>query len=114
MIAFSISGYSRTFRSTAARRPSNSRNRLTTLASTGLRMKISVKAMSAVFRRGLFVLVRRNRVVYADRDTGPQLEQATAGNRLAGLETFRDGHHIPAAVTQRDKALRHHLCTVLL
>ena len=45
--AFCSSGYWRTFNSVIERRPSSRTNRLTTIASTGLLMKMSVNFMRA-------------------------------------------------------------------
>src|SRR5262252_10116561 len=101
--AFWVCGYWRTGSSMSARSPSTKINELTTIASTGLRMKMSVKFIacaldpwpaprpaSMLLWRRVWVLGRFHAVVDAHRRTILQLDLATADHFGARIEPAED------------------------
>src|SRR5690606_38988479 len=106
MVVFDSSGYSRICRLNTACRPISRISRLTTVARTGRRMKISVKAIAC----GLLVRthgrrVERDAVIDDDRRTRPQFELPRGDDDLARLQPlenldaiaarFADAHEAP-------------------
>src|SRR5680860_855245 len=73
--------------------PTRRISRLTTVASTGRLMKISVKRMGLLLgqlRRGL----QRARIVDLDRGAGLQFELTAGDNLLARLDPFENGDSV--------------------
>src|SRR4249919_1319722 len=81
MTAFCSSGYWRTFNDVLARRPSSRMNRLTTSASTGFLMKMSVNFIVRPLRGGA-TCCRHSAPCGRDGDKGAQ--------RLIGVGAFSD------------------------
>src|SRR5690349_7887799 len=85
--------------------------RLTTSASTGLLMKMSVKPFmapaSAVGRRRRESGLERARVVDVHRRAVPQLERALADDLLARLDPLDDRDEIAHARAQPHELLTH-------
>src|SRR5271168_2622397 len=106
IVVFEVSGNCRTCRRKPAMPPIRRMSRLTTLASTGRRMKRSVKAfMGFSSRPGRFCWARqRGRLV--DRDRGISLELDLAGGHhpLARPQAVLDRHPLAARGADANQA----------
>src|SRR5512135_2328016 len=110
--AFCVRGNCSTGKSVTERRPSTSSSRLTTVASTGRRTKMSVNFIavrSLVFWPGRRLVRRLHGVV--DDDGGPvaQLELAGGDHRLAFLDAREHRDLVAALRADGDEALVRHL-----
>src|ERR1051325_9788145 len=95
IVAFSVLGNCRTGRLNTARTPSTRISRLTTVASTSLRMKRSVnficcRERSLLDRLGIRVERRLHRIVDVDRHAVAQLELAAGHDLVAFLQALED------------------------
>src|SRR5580658_8753646 len=94
-----------------ARRPSTRISRLTTLASTGRRMKISVKrigpspARSAVYGDGGGIVGGLHLVVHHNRGAVVQLDLSGRDDCIAGLDAAQNRHLVAARRTGGDETL---------
>src|SRR4051794_40349685 len=105
---FSVLGYWLTGRPDSARSPSTTISRLTTIASTGRRMKMSVKFMrraSLFLRLRVRVVGRLDAVVHRDRRAVLQLVLPAAHHHLAGLQALDDGDLVAARRAGLDEDL---------
>src|SRR5688572_18004939 len=106
IVALSSRGYCRTLSVRTACNPARTIKRLTTMASTGRRRKISVSFTSAVFRpRAQAWLRLLEAVVDDDGRTVAQLEGAGADHELAGLESVADRHEVSARLAEAHELL---------
>src|SRR5690625_4192360 len=121
--AFCSSGYWRTWSSVYERSPSSRMKRLTTIASTGFLMKMSVNfivssgfrraggsggdwgAASAVGRARVLVGAGLHFVVDHHRGVVAQAQQAAVDHGLARLQAARHLDHVAAGAAGGDKAL---------
>src|ERR1019366_6137381 len=109
-MAFCVRGYWLIGRLTSERSPSTRISRLTTLARTGRRMKMSVKfiACALVFLRSRVRAVGwLHRVVDRDRCAVLQFQLAAADDLLALLQTLQDGDLVAPRLACRHKDLFH-------
>src|ERR1700681_2702198 len=106
--AFWVLGYWRPARLVSERTPSTRIKRLMVIASTGLRMKRSVKFMCAdsLFLRLRVGAVRWLHLVVDDQRRAALELDLAAGHHLAsGLEAFQDGYLIAARRAGGDEHL---------
>src|SRR6516165_10116736 len=106
--AFWVSGYWRTESPTMERKPSTSTTRLTTMDSTGRRMKISVKFMAGpllLLRMRVGVVGRLHGVVDHHRRVVLQLALAAGDHFVALLQALDDGHLVAARRPGGDEGL---------
>src|SRR5262245_57705304 len=103
--AFSLFGYWRTLRERSACNPAIKISRLTTIATTGRRMKRSVSFIGASglgrVRRGRHL--GREVVPHHHRDVVSQLERPGADHDLAGFEPGEHGDKIAAPLAEADE-----------
>src|SRR6478672_5136616 len=105
-VALSSFGYWRTFSVRMAWRPATMITRFTTIARTGLLMKMSVSFMrSPVLRLRGDVGLRALRVSQEDGRVVPQLERAAADDLLAGLHAVEDGDEVSARLAELHELL---------
>src|SRR5262249_9357208 len=98
-VALSSLGYWRTFSERTACRPATRMTRLTTIASTGRRMKMSVNFMAlAILRLGRQLRAGLDVVLHHHRRPIPQLETARDHNLLARGHAVRDGDVVAAGL----------------
>src|SRR5271163_3220269 len=93
--AFWVLGYWRTERLTSERAPSTRMSRLSVVARTGLRMKISVKFIagpSLFLRRRIGIAQRLNRVVDDERRAVLELDAPAGHDFGSGLDAGEDRH----------------------
>src|SRR5437868_4075191 len=101
MAAFSLRGYWRTLSVRTACRPAITINRLTTMATTGRRMKRSVKLIgSPVGRLGVDLHVRSEIVFHEQIHAVAQLERAARDHGLAGLQAGLHGDEVAPSHAQ--------------
>src|SRR5688500_16718576 len=104
MTAMSLRGYCRTLSERIPYRPAIRITRLTTTASTGRRMKMSVSFIatpsSVVRRPGGRVVGWGHGVVHEDSSAAAQLEDAGGHNLRAGGDAFQHRHLIAAPAAQ--------------
>src|ERR1700675_4382984 len=106
--AFCVLGYWRTARLVSERTPSTRIKRLMVIASTGLRMKRSVKFMCAdsLFLRLRVGTVRwLHLVVHDQRRAALELDLAAGHHLGSGLDAFQDGDLIAARRAGGDEHL---------
>src|ERR1700730_3410361 len=108
--AFSVRGYCKIGNEPAARNPSTRIIKLTTLASTGRRMNMSVKFMPEgpalpVVRLWIDVVRRLHRVVHHDRRVIAQLELAGGDDDVAFLDAGEQRDLIAARLAGGDEGL---------
>src|SRR5690348_15859396 len=121
--AFWVAGYWRTRNAVSARSARTRIDALTTIATTGLRMKISVKFMaralgpssplvpaSTLLGRRMRVVGRPHAVIDSHGRTCLQLDLAAADHLRPGIESGQDRHLIAASGTGGHKDLLHHQC----
>src|SRR6266536_405825 len=106
--AFSVFGNCRTERLVSARRPSTRISRLTVMASTGRRMKMSVKfigAASFFLRRWIGAVRRLHAVVDDERRAVLQLDGAACHHRRTRLDALENRDLVAAPRTRSDEHL---------
>src|ERR1700722_3268509 len=107
--AFSVRGYCSTGKELTARNPSTRIIRLTTVASTGRRMKMSVNFMAPAPLLVGYVRVRivgrRHRVVDHHRRVIVQLDLAGRDDDIPRLDTLEDCNLVAARVAGRHEGL---------
>src|SRR4051794_9518503 len=93
MTAISLFGYWRTLSDLYDCRPTKRMTRLTTVATTGRRMKRSVNFMPLLGFRwlGIQLIAGLNRVIDLDGETFLQAEDTVGGDFVARLEPREDG-----------------------
>src|SRR5271170_7603157 len=106
IVVFEVSGNCRTCSLKAAMPPISRMSRLTTVASTGRRMKRSVKVFiglssrSGRFRRG----GKRGRIVERDWRIGLELDLARGHHALAGPQPLLDRNPLAARLAETNQA----------
>src|SRR4051794_8883397 len=109
MVALSRRGYCRTFSVRMACRPAMTMIRLTTMASTGRRTKMSVSCMSPVLRSRRQRRRQVDLVVDHHRRAVAQLEGPLGDHLLPGGQAFLDGHEVTARLSHAYELLAGHL-----
>src|SRR6266550_2226014 len=112
--AMSLRGYCRTLMVLIACKPAMRITKLTTRASTGRRIKRSVKDFMPLFplriyRRRIYLRLGREIVVDRYRHAVAQFENAGTDDRLASFQSRRHRHKIAARLPDAHKLLPDHL-----
>src|SRR5687767_3643071 len=105
--AMSLRGYWRTLSDRIDWMPAIRMTRLTTIARTGRRMKMSVNRMLAVRRFGIGLVGRGDVVVHLDRRATAKFEHARGDNLFAGLDAGEHRHLVAACVAELHELLAH-------
>src|ERR1700733_5579090 len=106
-VALSSFGYWRTLSERIACRPAMMITRLTTIARTGLRMKMSVNFIvaSPVLGMRRHLRIQLHVVVLDDAGAVAQLERAVGDDLLAGLHAVDHGDEIAARLAEAHELL---------
>src|SRR5262249_30693582 len=112
--AISLRGYWRTESDRIDWMPAIRMTRLTTIARTGRRMKMSVIFILGIRRFGLGGVRRRDVVVHLHRGTAAQLEHARRDDFLPRVHTREHRHLVAARIAQLHELLAHALVLLLV